>query len=339
VRRIALLLATCALAGWCASCGSGAGGTGAAQETGATTAAEQSEIDYGGLAEYDCERLEELLDDVIGPGDHGGMPHAESWTAGTDYKGGCVFENAEVSVEIHLAEPDQHSFEWSLGAPERAAERDEKSVDVGDEAYVDAVGDGVALVARKGLVELRLGAPISGDESMSSEGMIALGRAILEPWPSGPGAQESDRPEPPGVPLPPGVARGDFEYFDAKDFNEKVEEAGGNFEDAKLDPELVPSTFTVTFPASPGQARRYCDDLRAAGIDIELADALASKLGVAAEGSGGGTDEDPCDLTDEEIVATVDRSIDGYTLSLADWDALVRQVGICRETPERCEEE
>lgn len=337
-RRALALLAAAVLAAGCASCGSGSGQDGATEETGAALTAEQSEIDYSGLAEYDCARLEELLEDVLGPGDYGGMPHAENWTAGTDYKGGCVFEDAKLSVEIHLAKADEHSFEWSLDAPDRAAEREEKSVEAGDEAYVDTVGDGVALVARKGLVELRLGAPISGDESMGSEEMIALARAILEPWPSGPGAQEPAQPEPPDVPLPPGVMRDDLEYFDANEFNEKIEEAGGSFEDAKLDPELVPSTFSVTFPASSGQVRGYCEDLRAAGLDLDLGDALADELGVATEGSDEGAGADSCDLTDEDIAATVDRSIDEYTLSLSDWDALVRQVRICQETPERCEE-
>lgn len=342
--RVAMLVAAGVLAAAFTSCGSDSAGDGdelaAERDAGAAAVADESDIDYSGLAEYDCERLDELLDAVVGAGDHGGMPHAENWTAGTDYKGGCVFEEEAVSVEIHLAEPNEHSLAWSLVAPDRMAEREDKSVDVGDEAYLDTVGDGVALAARKGLVEVHLGAPISGDSSMDAGAMIALASAILEPWPSGLEAQESQgRPQPPDVPLPPGVVSDDLDYFDAEEFNEKVAAAGGDLEDATIDPEVVPSTFSVTFQASPDEARAYCEKLRAVGIDADLGEALAEAVGVPAGESEEGTDEDPCDLTDEEIVASVDRTIDEYTLSLMDWDDLVRQVQICRDTPARCAEE
>jgi len=333
------------LATACASCGSTASqagdSTGADQHSGPAAAADRPEVDYSGLADYDCERLDALLDEVIGPGDHQGIPHAENWTAGTDYKGGCVFGDAGVSIEIHLAEPNEHSFEWSIDAPDRAAEREEKSVDVGDEAYQDVSGEGVVLVARKDLVEVRLGAPISGGQSMDPVGMIGLARMILEPWPSGPGAQESlGEPDPPDVPLPPGVVRGDLEYFDVTEFNSKVEEAGGDLDGMKLDPEITPSTFSVNFPASPPQARAYCQELRAAGLETGLEDALANVVDAPnSEPSEEGSEESPCDLTDEDIMASVDKGIDGYVLTIMDWDDLVRQVRICQQSPERCDDE
>lgn len=342
-RRIpaAAVVAAAVLAMACASCGSGGGEAGAdaaaGEVAGAGNAVGGPGVDYGGLASYDCEKLGALLDEVAGSGDRDSIPHDEGWTAGTSYRGGCAFEgDGEVSIEIHLADPDQHSIVWLL-APDLAAERAEQEVDVGDEAYLESTDDGLDLLARKGLVEVSLRHPAFGGTSLDAAEMTSLAAAILEPWPSGPGADEtSGDPAPPDVPLPPGVTGDDLEYFDAQEFARTMEELDADGEGQDFDPEVIASFFTADFSASPAEVTTYCEDLRAAGLDEDLAESLAT---VTDTTESEPSEESPCALTEGEMVVSVAAATDGYSVTVSSWDEIVRILLLCEESPERCEED
>ncbi len=327
-----------------AACGSG-GGEGVAASPSAPTGSvgnADAAADYDGLAEYDCVKLGELLEGVLGPGEYEGTPHDERWTEGTGYRGGCAFEgDAEVSIEIHLAEPDEHSLLW-ITVPAREAERAELATDVGDEAYLESTDDGLDLTARKGLVEVSLRRPAFGENTLDAEQLSALAAAILAPWPTGPGADESadgtgsdGRPAVPDLPLPPEVVTADLQYFDAEEFARKMEGINPDGESV-IDPEITPDYFHVQFPATEATAEAYCEEIRGAGLDQDPEDALE----VGADASADSSDEAVCSLTDgEEWMASVSAIGDEYLLTVAPWGDVVRVVTLCDEDPGRCEGE
>lgn len=331
-----------ALALTLAACGSG-GGEGAAAPASAPTSSvgnTGADADYDGLVEYDCVKLGELLEEVLGPGEYEGTAHAEGWTEGTAHRGGCAFEgDAEVSIEIHLAEPDEHTILW-VTVPEREAERAELATDVGDEAYLESTDDGLDLTARKGLVEVSLRRPAFGENTLDAEQLAALAAAILAPWPSGPGADESGLAGSDGdlavadLPLPPEVVAADFQYFDAEEFARTMEEIDPDSESV-FDPETTPDYFHVQFPATVAVAGAYCEELREAGLDQDPEDAL----GVGSDGSADSSDEAVCSLTDGEEWMTSVNAIGGeYLLTVTPWEEIVRVVTLCEEDSGRCEE-
>lgn len=186
--RLSMVFAVTVLAVVLGACGSGGAQDDAASS--AITASNESEVDYGELRNYDCEYLEGLLDEVVGPGDHGGEPD-ESWSVESDFQSGCGFVDLVMTVRINLASPDEHTLEWSLGAPDDAVEREELAVDVGDEGYLEDDGRTLILMVRKGLIEMRLTADSHASNPVTPEELVAFARVILEPWPFGEGAQES----------------------------------------------------------------------------------------------------------------------------------------------------
>jgi hypothetical protein len=332
----AAIAACVALALTLAACGSGGGESSAAPASAPTgsAASAAASADYDGLGEYNCAKLGELLEEVVGPGGYEGVPHDERWTVGTRYRGGCAFEgDAEVSIEIHLAEPDEHSILW-VTVPDREAEQAELATDVGDEAYLESTDDGLDLTARKGLVEVSLKHPAFGANTLNADQMSSLAAAILEPWPSGPGADESlGQPSPPDLPLPVGVASADLTYFDIDEFVRKMEEISADEGEPILDPEVSASYFHVQFPASRTAAEAYCEELRDAGLDEAPEEALG---GASAQGDS--SEGEVCSLADgEEWMASVSAISDEYLLTFTPWEDVVRVVSVCEEDPSRCQ--
>jgi hypothetical protein len=294
------------------------------------TTAVAASVDADALATYDCVALLALVDDVAGPGSRTTEPFDAAWMTGT-MKGGCVITGDDaVSVEVHLANADEHSFPFSWRKPSTVAEQEASVLSVGDEAYYD--DDPQNLVARRGLVEVSLGVPFLYEGAvMDRATMERLADALLAPWPSGPGADERPTDEPPSIPLPSGSDPRDWHRFDPAELNAEFVAQGI---DPPYDTEIMLAMWSMEFAQT--ELVSYCETLAAAGFSAEDALAAYGATPDDIEFTGGGPG---CIVTDRDVVVVV---ANGYGdiggLLVTDYDAVLRQQRICAAAPDRCDD-
>lgn len=223
-------------------------------------AAPSAQEEPPGLGALTCADLRTALSEALPLHDY----QAQEMIAelgGPSYRAGCSFESStwRLAVEVHAATPDQHTLIWGLASPPTEAAREQERIDgIGDEAYLRASPDGEGVVtARKGLVEVLLTHRRQGENavnpSFTPDQLLPAAASVVEPWPSGLGAQPS---APEGVPidvLPPDVTPADVGYFDPDD---------PQFEGAYDDSPDVQEFYSLS---APGDAADYCSMLRSRG--------------------------------------------------------------------------
>lgn len=304
------------------------------QDSSASELAER--IDYSELSSYRCDRLLKIVEEIAGAGERSGEPFGEIWFGGT-LKGGCVvFGPDAVSIEVHLAEPDTHSFVFSLDRPNTAAGRREAAVQIGDEAYLDNKLPSV--VARRGFVEVSLRPyPLNeGAEVMDVETMKAVAAAILEPWPSGPGADESLKHNPPQMPIPASADSGDWALFNPAEMNRKFVEEGAEPPYDRDFLEVNPPVWSLPFRATAPELRRYCESLEGMGFTHSRFIKLLAELGEVKSSSE--ISRLPCFRTDGKwfvIALPPDSGDNKSSVIVYDWSRFAHRIKLCDSQPER----